>query len=371
MKTAEKSYAHIVSIQRNSYADIDFDSLLRPFGGVCKYIHRGDHVVLKTNLLSPSEPEKAVVTHPAVVRAAAQAVLNEGGIPIIGDSPSGQFTKRRLEKTYEKSGLKDLAADLGIELNYDTRTKKIELPHGKKLKHTPVCSFILNADKLIAFPKIKTHSYMIMTLATKIMYGAIPGLTKAKYHSIFLKKSAFADMLLDVLSIRPPDLYIMDGIIGMQGDGPAGGTPVNLGILLASEDAIAMDLAVCEVLGIEPIGIPTLRQAKIRGLWPEKITYPLLTPSDVRYQGFLLPSTADYLLTGKKKPQRYPLPSNRCTACGQCVSTCPKNAITIKNHKAIVDYSKCIRCYCCAEICSDKAIDLKNLQEMVNPYRTS
>jgi uncharacterized protein (DUF362 family)/Pyruvate/2-oxoacid:ferredoxin oxidoreductase delta subunit len=348
-----------VSIQKNNYADIDIESLLDPLGGITKYVSRGERVLLKTNLLSPSEPEKAVVTHPAVISAVAQAVLKIGGIPYIGDSPSGPFTKRRLEKAYTKSGLKALASTLGIELNYDTSVKKITLPYGKKLKRTSVCNFVLNAEKLIAFPKIKTHSYMIMTLATKIMYGAIPGLTKAKYHSLFIKKSAFADMLLDVLSIRPPDLFIMDGILGMQGDGPSGGEPVNLGVLLASEHAIALDLAVCNLLSIEPIGIPTLRQAKIRGLWPPEVSYPLLTPQDVRYRGFLLPSTADYLLTGKKTPNRNPLPTDKCTACKQCIESCPKSAIKIMNHKAVIDYSKCIRCYCCAEICSYNAIDLK------------
>jgi uncharacterized protein (DUF362 family)/NAD-dependent dihydropyrimidine dehydrogenase PreA subunit len=348
----------IVSIQKNNYADINLESLLGPLGGIKKYIIRGERVLLKTNLLSPSEPEKAVVTHPAIVNAVAQAILKIGGIPYIGDSPSGQFTKRRLEKAYTKSGLKDLAKTLGIELNYDTRVKKISIPKGKKLKRTTICNFVLNADKIIALPKIKTHSFMIMTLATKIMYGAIPGLTKAKYHSLFLKKSAFADMLLDVLSIRPPDLFIMDGIIGMQGDGPAGGEPVDLGILLASEHAIAMDLAVCDMIDIEPIGIPTLRQAKIRNLWPTKIVYPLLSPQDVKYRGFRLPSTADYLITGKKTPHRNPIPTDKCTACGQCVEICPKTVIKIINQKVQIDYSKCIRCYCCAEICPYKAIDL-------------
>jgi uncharacterized protein (DUF362 family)/Pyruvate/2-oxoacid:ferredoxin oxidoreductase delta subunit len=358
MKNTSTINTPIVSIQKNSYTNIDIEALLNPLSGIKKYVHRGDRVLLKTNLLTPSEPEKAVVTHPAVVGAVAQAVLTAGGIPYIGDSPSGQFTKRRLEKAYAKSGLKDLASALGIELNYDTRVTKITIPNGKRLKRTAICNFILNADKIIAFPKIKTHSYMIMTLATKIMYGAVPGLTKAKYHSLFIKKSAFADMLLDVLSIRSPDLLIMDGIIGMQGDGPAGGKPVNLGVLLASEHAIAMDLAVCSILDIEPIGIPTLRQAKIRGLWPTEVSYPLLSPQDARYHGFLLPSTADYLLTGEKTPRRSPQPTDKCTACGQCVDICPKQAIQILNQKAQVDYSKCIRCYCCAETCPYEAIDL-------------
>jgi uncharacterized protein (DUF362 family)/NAD-dependent dihydropyrimidine dehydrogenase PreA subunit len=358
MKNATQTKTQMVSIQKNNYADINIESLLQPLGGLKKYIHRGERVLLKTNLLCPSEPEKAVVTHPAVLSAVAQSVLNAGGIPYIGDSPSGQFTKRRLEKVYTKSGLKDLASTLGIELNYDTSVKKITILEGKKLKHTNICTFILNADKIIALPKIKTHSFMIMTLATKIMYGAIPGLTKAKYHSLFMKKTAFADMLLDVLSIRRPNLFIMDGITGMQGDGPAGGDPVNVGVLLASEDALAMDLAVCQILDIEPIGIPILRQAKIRNLWPTEISYPLLSPRDVKYKGFLLPSTADYLITGKKTPHRSPIPNNKCTACGQCVEICPKKAIKIMNQKAQVDYSKCIRCYCCTESCPYEAIDL-------------
>ncbi len=348
-----------VSIQKSTYSDVDLESLLNPFGGIQKYIKNGERVLLKTNLLTPSKPEKAVVTHPAVVSAVAQAVLKIGGIPYIGDSPSGQFTKRRLEKTYEKAGLKDLANKLGIELNYDTGSQKIIIPHGKKLKKTNLCNFVLNADKIIALPKIKTHSYMIMTLATKIMYGVIPGLTKAKYHSMFFKKTAFADMLLDVLSVRKPDLIIMDGIVGMQGDGPSGGTPINLGVLLASEDAVAMDLAVCGMLGIEPIGIPTLRQAKIRKLWPAEISYPLLSPTDVRYTGFLLPSTADYLVTGRKKPNRSPVPTEKCTACGQCEEICPKKAIKIINQKAQVDYTKCIQCYCCNETCPYEAIKLE------------
>jgi uncharacterized protein (DUF362 family) len=349
----------MVSIQKSTYTDVDLTSLLNPLGGIHKYIKNGERVLLKTNLLTPSKPEKAVVTHPAVINAVAQAILKIGAIPYIGDSPSGQFTKRRLEKTYKKAGLKDLANNLGIELNYDTGSRKIIIPRGKKLKKTLLCNFVLNADKIIALPKIKTHSFMIMTLATKIMYGVIPGLTKAKYHSMFIKKTAFADILLDVLSIRRPDLIIMDGIIGMEGDGPSGGTPVNLDVLLASDDAIAMDLTICAMLGIEPVGIPTLRQAKIRKLWPVEISYPLLSPTDVRYTNFVLPSTADYLVTGRKKPNRSPVSTEECTACGQCQEICPKKAIKIVNQKAQIDYTKCILCYCCNETCPFDAIKLE------------
>ena len=199
----------------------------------------------------------------------------------------------------------------------------------------------------------------MLTVATKIMYGAIPGLTKARYHSLFFRRQSFADMLLDVLSIATPNLIITDGILAMEGDGPMGGKQLNLDLILASENPIAIDLTICKILDIEPIGIPTLRQAKIRNMWPSNIQYPLLSPQDVKYSGFILPSTAGYLLTGKKRPARSPVPNRKCTACGDCQVICPKDAIKMKNEIAKVNYTLCIRCYCCHEVCPEKAIDLK------------
>jgi uncharacterized protein (DUF362 family) len=348
----------MVCIQNSTYESIDIDSLLNPLGTLKKYINKGDRVLLKLNLLNASTPEKRVTTDPSIVKKTAEAVLKTGGIPFIGDSPSGQFTKRRLKKVYKKAGLLELSHELGIELNYNTRTTKVPIPNGKLLKKTTLCDFILQADKIIAIPKIKTHSYMIMTLATKIMYGSIPGLNKAKYHSLYIKRSSFADILIDTLSITKPDLIIMDGIIGMQGNGPAGGTAVKLKILLASENAYAMDITVCKILNIEPVGIPILKQAKVRDLWPKEIIFPLLKPDDVKYTKFILPSTAGYILTGRKTPQRLPKITQKCTSCGLCQEICPKNAIKNKLEGAEIYYNKCIRCYCCHEICPENAIAL-------------
>jgi uncharacterized protein (DUF362 family) len=350
-----------VCITKSTYQTVDLNSLLTPLGQLNKYIKKGQKILLKVNLLNASEPSKAVVTNPLLVKKTAEAVLKNGGIPIIGDSPSGQFTKRRLKKVYEKGGYTAISRDLGIELNYDVTTKKIPIPHGKRLKKSPICNFILQADTIIALPKIKTHSYMIMTLATKIMYGAVPGLTKAKYHSLYIKRSSFSDMLLDILSVVTPDLIIMDGIVGMQGQGPGSGIPVDLGVLLAAENPLSIDIAVCRMLNIEPVGIPVLKQAKIRGLWPKEISYPLLTPDDINYKNFILPTTADYLLTGKKTPQQSPFINTKCNTCGLCQEICPKQAITIPRKQTEINYAKCIKCYCCHEVCPEEAIELKVL----------
>ena len=352
-----------VSIQKCTYETLDILSLLQPLGGMNTFFEKGDRVLVKTNLLNATDPEQAVVTNPAFIIKIIESIIQAGGMPYIGDSPSGNFSKRRLQKVYEKTGISTLSKELGVELNYDTGYKKIPIPHGKKLTKTRISNFIVDADAIIALPKLKTHSLTMMTLATKIMFGAVPGLTKARYHSRYIKRNDFANMLLDILSITPPQLFIMDGIIGMQGDGPMSGTPVELNMALASIDPIAMDLAICKALKIEPMGIPTLKQANIRKLWPKKIRYPLLSPEDVEYNDFLLPSTAGFLLTGKKEPSKYPVVTADCVACGDCVQICPKKAISLPAEQAIIDYSKCIKCYCCHEVCTYNAISL----DRINP----
>jgi uncharacterized protein (DUF362 family)/NAD-dependent dihydropyrimidine dehydrogenase PreA subunit len=247
-------------------------------------------------------------------------------------------------------------------LNFDTGARKLDIPAGKRLQRAPVCKYALNADKIIALPKLKTHSFQYLTLACKIMYGAVPGLTKAKYHAQFPRRVSFADMMLDILTVVQPHLYIMDGILGMQGQGPGSGDPIKMDLVLASTDPVSMDIAVCKVLGIEPVGIPALKMAKVRGWWPEQIDYPIRTPGDVACQGFRLPNTAGYILTGKKAPKRSPVITDKCSACGDCENICPKDAIKVQGRMAAVAYSKCIRCYCCHEVCPEDAIVLRNVK---------
>jgi uncharacterized protein (DUF362 family) len=351
-----------VSIIKATYSDPDIATLLEPLGGMEQFVKKKENVLLKVNLLGAKDPEKAVTTHPEFVRAVARAVREAGGEPYIGDSPAGTFSKRSLTKAYGRSGLETMAKEEGIPLNLNTGVRKLDIPEGKRLQRSPICDYVLNADKVIAMPKLKTHSFQYLTLACKIMYGVVPGLTKAKYHAQFPRKVSFADMMLDILTIVKPQLYIMDGIVGMEGQGPGSGDPVRLDLVLASTDHVAMDIAVCKILGIEPVGIPALKMAKVRGLWPENIDYPIQEPEEVAYKGFKLPNTADHLLTGKKPPKKSPVITDKCTACGECESICPKDAVKVKDRMAEVTYSKCIRCYCCHEVCPEDAIVLRSVK---------
>jgi uncharacterized protein (DUF362 family) len=351
-----------VSIVQATYSDPKIEFLLAPLGGMEQFVKKNDKVLLKVNLLSAKAPQKAVTTHPEFVRAVANAVREAGAEPYIGDSPSGPFSKRNLKKAYRRSGLENLAREEKIPLSFDTGVKKHHIPEGKRLQRSPICDYVVNADKVIALPKLKTHSFQYMTLACKIMYGAVPGLTKAKYHAQFPRRAGFADMLLDILTVVKPQLFIMDGIMGMQGQGPGSGDPVKLDLVLASTNYVAMDISVCKILGIEPVGIPALKRAKVRGLWPERIDYPIQRPEDVAYKGFRLPNTADHLLTGKKPPRKSPVITDKCTACGECESICPKDAVKVQGRKAEVTYANCIRCFCCHEVCPEDAIMLRSVK---------
>ncbi len=349
-----------VCIERANYSQVNIDSLLTPLGGMQAFVAEGDRVLLKMNLLSARGPDRAVTTHPAIVGAVAKAVVQAGGTPFIGDSPSGTYNPKALRKAYVHSGIADLAETESIRLNDDTRSIKMSFPEGKRLKSSAVCRFIQEADKIIALPKLKTHSFQFMTLACKIMYGLVPGLTKGTYHARFPSRGAFADMLLDLLTGIKPDLYIMDGIVAMEGQGPASGDPIRLGLVMAAADPVAMDIAVCDALGIEPVGIPVLRRAKVRKRWPETIGYPLLSPADVRRKDFRLPNTADHLVTGAHPPSKRPVITDKCVGCGDCAEICPKGAIGVESEKAEVDYTACIRCYCCHEVCPENAVALSS-----------
>jgi uncharacterized protein (DUF362 family) len=351
-----------VGIVKATYSAIDMDSLLAPFGGMGQFVARDEKVLLKPNLLSAKGPDTAVNTHPELVRAVARAVKTTGGRPYLGDSPAGTFSQRVLKKAYKRSGFEKLASQEDVPLNFKTDSQKVTIADGHRLQKVPVCDYALDADKIIALPKLKTHSLQYLTLACKIMYGCVPGLTKAKYHAQFPRKISFADMMLDVLSVVKPHLIIMDAIIAMQGQGPGSGDPVKMGLILAATDCVALDIAVCKIIGVEPVGIPVLKRAKVRGLWPDSIEYPLLNPRDVAYPGFRLPNTADHLLTGSKTPTKSPVITAKCIACGDCVNICPKKAIKVEDELAVVTYSKCIRCYCCHEICPEDAIILRSLK---------
>src|SRR3990172_12353520 len=202
-------------------------------GGIKNFVKNGDLVLLKPNLLYGKAPEKAVTTHPSIIRGIIQIVREAGGIPFIGDSPS----IGSLDRAAEKAGIKKVADETKCPLMEFNRPVLSEKGRGRVFKQLEIDQKVLEADVVINLPKWKTHGMMLLTLGVKNLFGFLPGPRKALWH---LKagddRKVFAQVLVDLYQIVQPSLTILDGILGMEGNGPGSGRPIPLGLILASRD---------------------------------------------------------------------------------------------------------------------------------------
>ncbi|MEL6160244.1 MAG: DUF362 domain-containing protein [Cyanobacteria bacterium J06554_11] len=260
--------------------------LLAPLGGMKQFVNPGDRVLLKPNLLTGSKPTKECTTRPELVYCVAKMVQAAGGKPFLGDSPA--FGSAR--GVAKANGLLPWAqkADLPI----------VEM-HGKRyaIDNSEFDNFLLSkeamdADVVINLPKVKSHVQLTVTLGVKNLFGCVPGKMKAWWHMEAGKdRQRFGTMLVETARAISPELTIIDGIIGHEGNGPSGGEPRLLGVLGASADVFALDRAMVDILAIGPEQVPTLVESQRLGLCPDlaDIEFPQLQPSELRMPNWRLP----------------------------------------------------------------------------------
>lgn len=347
---------------------------LSELGGMSAFVQPGQRVLLKVNLLMKKRPEEAVTTHPSVVEATVRLVQEAGGIPVIGDSPGGPYTKNALQSIYSRSGLLEVAERTGAELNQDFGQTARSFPEGKVAKSLTITNCVTDADVIITISKLKTHGMMTFTGAVKILFGVIPGLLKAEYHLKMPKIMDFAGLLVDIAQYVKPTLSIMDGIVGMEGDGPSAGQPRNIGALLISTDPFALDVVAADLIGLKPEKVPTIRVARERGLTAslEEIDFKGDSRSLWRIQDFIVPKTVSPnfldMVPLPKSVNRFLLnrvrsrpvfSHDQCKGCSDCVNNCPPKALVLNDQKRpMVDLEVCIRCFCCQELCPHQAVDI-------------
>ncbi len=334
-------------------------------GGIKNFVKNGDLVLLKPNLLYGKAPEKAVTTHPSIVQGMIQIVREAGGIPFIGDSPSiGSLTRAA-----EKAGIKRVADENKCPLmEFD---KPIFPPKGggKFFKQLEVDKRVLEADVVINLPKWKTHGMMLLTLGVKNLFGCIPGTRKALWH---LKagedRKLFAQMLIDLYQIIQPSLTILDGIVGMEGNGPGSGDPIQLGLILASRDPLSLDQVVCDLLRIPRKSLMTNQVAFEEGIGKDgiEVVGERLEENNIHRFRLPAPSSPDWDLPRfLQKALKNALTSKPvideevCNACNRCLEICPPKVLSREERGLAFDYGKCIRCFCCQEVCPEGAISIK------------
>jgi ferredoxin len=238
-----------------------------------------------------------------------------------------------------------------------------------EVKSFPVLGPVLDADVVISAAKMKTHGISYITGAVKNLFGAMPGLTKARMHARFPDHVKFNRMLVDLCECVRPAFSIVDGIVGMEGHGPSGGDPKPAGVLVASRSPYAADLACARIMGFPSDRVPILVDAASRGLVPsdaDKLDWAgdpperfaaNFRPATSNLPGdnlHFLPKTLRAYIHRKLAP--YPAIQPDCIGCGKCAEICPSQIIRIRDGRAAINYTGCIKCYCCHEICPVQAI---------------
>src|SRR3990172_733142 len=267
-----------------------FDSV----GGICEVVKPGQRVLLKPNLLGVSRIDEAIVTHPMVVRVVAEFVLEAGGLPFVSDSPAMGTWKKVIAET----GLAKAMEGLDVPLYPFQRSKVIEAAMSP-FKKIELAQEALEADVVINLPKLKTHNQLLLTLCVKNLFGCVVGMKKPEWHyRAGINTDYFASLLLTIHNLVRPAFTILDGILAMEGDGPGkSGTPRQLGVLMGGQDGIAVDIAVCRMIGLKPEQLAT-NAAAIKGMG-YRVDDIVIEGQLPKVQGFKLPETGG-LLFGPK-----------------------------------------------------------------------
>jgi len=340
---------------------------------------KGARVALKPNLLLPSKPERAIITHPEFFRAVAQVVSENGGLPVLMENPGISS----LENIVKKSKYGKIVEDEGIEVGDVKEAKILKYDGARVFKQIEISKSFFDVDIIINLPKFKTHGFTYFTGAVKNLFGVIPGLRKSRMHMKVPESDDFAEWLLDLNSAlvhgfeKPKQfLHIIDAITGMEGEGPGpSGTPREIGLVIMGQDPIAVDYVAVSVAGFDIKKVPTLVSGFKRDFGinsPDEIQIIGEKLEDVQLSDFIptRSSISSHVLRGRlvgptvrnwfvEKPV---VDEEKCSLCFKCKEICPAEAISkpVKKEKTPkTDYKKCIRCFCCMEICPESAIFLK------------
>ena len=330
-------------------------------GGIAGFVKPKSRVLVKPNLLMSKGPESAITTHPEVVRAVIRLLKEIGCSVIVGDGPSvwGKYIEN-VEAVYESTGIGRICAEEKVQLAKFEKRRW----HGK----FPMTTVLDEVDCLVSVPKFKTHDLTLLTGAVKNLFGLVSGTFKTELHKQYYDKEEFSRILVDIYEQARPALTVVDGILALEGDGPAtSGIPRKTGLLVAGRDCVALDSVLALIMGVEPEDVLSTKEAARRGLGEarrEHITVVGERLDAAIGKPFVLPTTS--LATSWKKNlpkpvvelarrliRYYPYTVHaNCIKCGACVDACPKKVISFdKNRRIVFDYKGCIACFCCQEAC--------------------
>ena len=347
---------------------------IEAIGGIRQFIRKEEKVLFKPNLLTRAEDNKAVTTNPAVFEAVIKLFKEEGYENLeYGDSPGHPGN---IEKTAEICGLSRVADKLHIPMADFETGSTLEYISGRLIRKYDICNGVLDTDAIVNICKMKTHQLETITGAVKNLFGCVHGLSKSASHAKFPDAHSFAQMLIELNLILKPRLHIMDGVVAMEGNGPASGTPRYMNVLLFSDDPVAMDATFCRLIDLDVRLVPTV-------YYGDKLYLGNRHEEDIEIVGIdnfkdFIRKDFDVVRDGQDESIKWKLikhlkwlsrrpviDKKKCVRCGVCVETCPLEVKAVqfpggrRDRRPEYDYKACIRCYCCQEMCPEGAITTK------------
>lgn len=324
----------------------------------------GKKVLVKPNMLSNRSPEQGVTTHPSIVRATTRWLLDAGAQVTVGDNPG---TRHRGENERCANGSGIAHASLGCYENISQDAVAIDIK-SRFTQQVVVSKAVLDADIVVSLPKFKTHTLMQITGAIKNMFGILVGGEKGRMHAVAGSYKNFSEALVDIYQLRPPDLTIMDAVVGMEGNGPSSGDLRRINKIIASDDDAAIDAVMTTMTGKRPGKMHFLKVARQRGVGEIDVSKLDVIGKLEVLKDFRMPSTFFCHVKGRLANNRLFLHfverkpvilADECKSCRVCVENCPVEAMSVVHKIPVINREICIQCYCCQELCPNDAIELR------------
>jgi len=332
-----------------------------------KRVSKDEKIFLKVNLLTLASVESAICTNPVFVESVIE-VLKENGYKELscGDSPGVGSP----EKAAKASGIYEVLKRKNIRFVSIEKEERFRTINNHRRKYIYLYQGLKNIDTIINLPKLKTHCLMTMTLGVKNFYGLLPGkANKVDGHMRENTPEKFARYLMDIfetISGQVKVFTLIDGIIGMEGDGPSSGTPMKTKLIAGSFNTQLLDFFILRWCGLTLDEYPLYQISEKKEEIKEK-TDVLIKENGTFHRKIKRPRKGDVsfnvpvILSDLYNMFFYTYPEidqKRCLRCRVCVESCPVGTIKGRDN-IIIEDKKCIRCFCCHELCPHEAIVLK------------
>jgi uncharacterized protein (DUF362 family)/Pyruvate/2-oxoacid:ferredoxin oxidoreductase delta subunit len=330
-------------------------------------VKEGMSVMVKPNFLLAKDADSPVITNPLVIKAVLEEFIARGAKPFIYEIPSVY----KVGVAAKACGVDKICSDLGVEIKEQGEFAFFTNAKNKFYKRLSLPKELNEVDLVVDLAKLKTHSLMGLTLGVKNMFGLVKFDLRGQMHfQTGRDTEKFAHYLVDIYNCINPGLTILDGVVGMEGNGPSNGTPKKFGFMAASKNAYALDNVVVRMMGKSLSDIPIQKVAIDREIYGAKESEVEVVGDDLNFEIKMPDSyiSSSKFVTGLMnfaygKMRRFTdskpvIVKVECKSCMNCKKICPADAITVKDAKPVIDYEKCIRCFCCHEVCPYDAIDI-------------